>query len=696
MSRNIVQPIFKHSLIACALFTLLSPTAFSEEVKKANNSETIEELENFSPETSAIDLSKVVVTAGGFSQEVKSAPASISVVTQQDMQEAPFRDISEALKDIPGVNVSGKGTSADIAIRGMGPQYTLFMVDGKRQGSRQARPNGSEGFEQGWMPPLSAIERIEVVRGPMSSRYGSDAMGGVINVITKKVSDEWGGSLRLETTLEDESHTGNTQTAEFYLNGPLIKEMLGLQLFGKYSHQDEGKYTYNSANSVLGGSSERKLHNLVGKLTFVPVKGQTFELEAGTTTQRDEKTVGKSIEPSARAVNADDTHRRIHQSIRYLGEYDNGVTSDFVISNEKTDNKFRKINIKNLDINGNLIIPIDTHTVTIGGQHRIEKLDATDNRVAGGPSKLEHKTFAFFMEDEWWMLDNFAITGGLRYDHDDKYGSNFTPRIYGVWNIDEAWTLKGGISSGYAAPSLRQTSEVWGQQTGGRANQGNPRKRGMIHGNPDLKPEKTLNYEIGLNFSPDETLDTTATIFYTEFKDKIQIVDIKPLIKDHEQPYIGPDGFEYGFIQGYVNADRAKSKGLELSARWKPIEDITLSGNYTWIRTEITKGKYKGAGFTQTPKHMLNIQADWQFMPQAHVWTKMNYRGKEISLNRDGGPGDRYPGYTTFDLGGSYKLDKNTNFYAGIYNIGNKKIRNTDLDHTIDGRRYWIGVNIDF
>ena len=686
--------VLKHSLIACALFALLSPSALSEETNKINNPETIEELENFSPETSAIDLSKVVVTAGGFSQEVKSAPASISVVSKKEVEEAPFRDVADALKDIPGINVSGKGSNTDISIRGMDPKYTLFMVDGKRQSSRQSRPNGSSGFEQGWIPPLSAIERIEVVRGPMSSRYGSDAMGGVINIITKKVSDDWGGSLRLETTLEDQSHTGNTQTAEFYLNGPLIKERLGLQLYGKYSHQDEGRYNYNSANEIIGGASERKLHNLGGKLTFVPVKGHTFELEAGTNTQRGEGTVGKSVAPSARAKNFDDTHRRTNQSIRYLGEYENGITYDFVVTHEKTHSKRRDISIENLDINGNVIIPIGMHTITIGGQHRTEKLKATDNRVKTGPDNLTHKTFALFIEDEWWLLDNFALTAGLRYDHDDKYGSNFTPRIYGVWNIDDAWTLKGGISSGYAAPSLRETAADWGQMTGGRLNQNNPYRRGMIIGNPDLKPEKTLNYEVSLNFAPDDSLDATITAFYTKFKDKIQIVDVLPRIDGNSYP--GPDGWGYGFIQARVNADRATSKGLELAARWKPIENLTLSGNYSWIRTEITKGTYKGSSFTQTPKHMLNLHTDWQFMPKANIWAKMNYRGKEISINRKGGPGDRYPGYTTFDLGGSYKLDKNTNFYAGIYNIGNKKIKNTDLDHTIDGRRYWIGVNIDF
>lgn len=279
----LAHPQFKKSLL-CSALLLICSTGFSlSQTTSPIVEQEEEELINTKP---TIDLSKIVVTAGGFAQEVKDAPASISVISKQDIQDAPFRDVADALKDVPGVNISGRGSEADISIRGMDPQYTLFMVDGKRQNSREARPNGSSGFEQGWIPPLSAIERIEVVRGPMSSRYGSDAMGGVINVITKKVSDVWAGSVRLESTIEDNSRTGNTQTAELYLNGPIITEKLGLQVYGKYSHQSEGKYYQGKSGDDIGGDAERRLHNLGGKLTFVPVDGHTLELEAGTSVQR--------------------------------------------------------------------------------------------------------------------------------------------------------------------------------------------------------------------------------------------------------------------------------------------------------------------------------------------------------------------------------------------------------------------------
>lgn len=124
------------------------------------------------------ELDDVVVTAAGYEQQVQDAPASISVISREDLEGRAYRDITDALRNVPGVTVTGGGSSQDISIRGMGAKYTLMLVDGKRQGSRETRPNSDgPGIEQGWMPPLSAIERIEVIRGPMSSLYGSDALG---------------------------------------------------------------------------------------------------------------------------------------------------------------------------------------------------------------------------------------------------------------------------------------------------------------------------------------------------------------------------------------------------------------------------------------------------------------------------------------------------------------------------------------
>ena len=683
------QPHFKKKLLSSALILICSTgIGFSQ---NPTDSEILEEEEILTSKPS-IDLSKVVVTAGGFEQDVKDAPASISIVSHQDLEQAPFRDVTDAIKNVPGVVVTGGGASQDISIRGMGSQYTLMLVDGKRQNSRQTRPNSDgSGIEQGWVPPLSAIERIEVVRGPMSSRYGSDAMGGVINVITKKVSDQWGGNIRADYTIQDHSDEGDGINTEFYANGPLISDKLGLQIYGKYSHRDEDK--------VVGGVPERKIKNIGGKLTFVPIEGQTFELEAGKSTQNRDSSVGKTIAPFSkdrkgnlvRNENEESEYKRDNYSLRYLGEFTNGITSDVVLSHEKNNNTARKMIVKNTELSGNVIIPVHTHTITLGGQYIKEKLNDKDNQYTSSVSDLSRWNYALFAEDEWWLLDNFALTAGLRYNYDENYGGHITPRLYAVWNIDDAFTLKGGVSTGYTAPGLRQVAPDWGQITGGSGSSGY-----MILGNPNLKPEKTTNYEATLSYTPSDDFDASISAFYTKFKNKFE----SEIVCDEENQghsCTASNGQNYKRIYERSNVDKAELRGLELAAKWRPIEEVVLTTSYTWLDTKQKSGANKGKPLNRMPKHVFNLHADWQANAKTNLWTQLNFRGKEIETSTKGGKeGLKYPSYTTFDIGATYQLTKDASIYAGVYNVFDKRVEKENFGKDLEGRRYWVGVSVDF
>lgn len=132
---------------------------------------------------------EMVVTATGFSQQKKEAPATISSIDRKTLDIQPDQTIGDAIKNIPGVSVSNGGSdmaNGSIMMRGMDSSYTAFMVNSVKQNTSESRPYGQDiGAEAGFLPPMEAIERIEVIRGPMSSLYGSDAIGGVVNVITK-------------------------------------------------------------------------------------------------------------------------------------------------------------------------------------------------------------------------------------------------------------------------------------------------------------------------------------------------------------------------------------------------------------------------------------------------------------------------------------------------------------------------------
>lgn len=156
-------------------------------------------------ETTKLNDVQVVTSATGYEQKITDAPASISVISQEDLQKKKYSNLAEAIEDVEGVDVrdgEGKTGGLNISIRGMGSANTLILIDGRRQNSSgSTTPNGFGESSNNFLPPLAAIERIEVIRGPMSTLYGSDAMGGVVNIITKKVANEWSGAINVDQTL---------------------------------------------------------------------------------------------------------------------------------------------------------------------------------------------------------------------------------------------------------------------------------------------------------------------------------------------------------------------------------------------------------------------------------------------------------------------------------------------------------------
>src|SRR5690554_1371098 len=206
---------FAYSLLACSILS-------SSSLALANQSPA--------------QLGSTVVSASGFEQKITDAPASISVVSNADLQKKRYSNLAQALDDVEGIDIkqgTGKTGGLNISMRGMPSEYTLILIDGRRQNSAgNVTPNGFNETSTSFMPPMSAIERIEVIRGPMSTLYGSDAMGGVVNIITKKVSSEWAGSISLDHTFQENRGYGDASKASFYTSGPLVDGVLGLAVRG--------------------------------------------------------------------------------------------------------------------------------------------------------------------------------------------------------------------------------------------------------------------------------------------------------------------------------------------------------------------------------------------------------------------------------------------------------------------------------
>src|SRR5690554_678414 len=168
----------------------------------------------------SVRLADMVVTAAGFEQKVTDAPASISVISQEDLRQNRYTNLAQALDGVEGVDIrqgTGKTGGLNISLRGMPSEYTLILIDGRRQNpAGNVTPNGFGETSTSFMPPMSAIERIEVIRGPMSTLYGSDAMGGVINIITKKVASEWGATATVDHVFQEDSDYGESTRTNLY------------------------------------------------------------------------------------------------------------------------------------------------------------------------------------------------------------------------------------------------------------------------------------------------------------------------------------------------------------------------------------------------------------------------------------------------------------------------------------------------
>src|SRR5699024_2125621 len=132
-----------------------------------------------------------------------------------------------------------------------------------------------------------------------------------------------------------------------------------------------------------------------------------------------------------------------------------GITANSYIQHTQTDNKSRDMKLKRTDFKTLWSVPLDAHIVSLGGQYQTATLDDLGNTLNNGQARIEHDQWALFGEDEWWLRNDLSLTAGLRMTHDERYGSHWTPRLYGVWHIDNQLSLKGGVSAGFKTPTLR-------------------------------------------------------------------------------------------------------------------------------------------------------------------------------------------------------------------------------------------------
>ena len=592
------------------------------------------------------DGETMVVTASSVEQNLKDAPASISVITQEDLQRKPVQNLKDVLKEVPGVQLTNEGDNRKgVSIRGLDSSYTLILVDGKRVNSRNAVFRHND-FDLNWIP-VDSIERIEVVRGPMSSLYGSDALGGVVNIITKKIGQKWSGTVTVDTTIQEHRDRGDTYNGQFFTSGPLIDGVLGMKAYGSLAKREKDD-PQNSTTTDTGetprieGFSSRD-----GNVEF-----------AWTPNQNHDFTAGYGFDRQDRDSDSLDKNRleRQNYSVSHNGRWDYGTT--------------------------------------VGGEWRHDKLSDAVNLTGGTSSKTSASQYALFVEDEWRIFEPLALTTGVRMDDHETYGEHWSPRAYLVYNATDTVTVKGGWATAFKAPSLLQLSPDWTSNS--------CRGACKIVGSPDLKPETSESWELGLYYMGEEGwlegVESSVTVFRNDVKDRISISRTSDV--NAAPGYQNFVGFETGAngrripVFSYYNVNKARIQGVETELKIPFNDEWKLSINYTYNDgRDVSNGENKP--LSDLPFHTANGTLDWKplALEDWSFYVSGHYTGQKRA---DSATAKTPGGYTIWNTGAAWQVTKDVKLRAGVLNLGDKDLSRDDYSYNEDGRRYFMAVDYRF
>lgn len=624
-------------------------------------------------------LATITLTATQTEHDQKSAPASISIITQEDLAKRPVYDLADALQNTAGIHINSSSAYGreEIKIRGLDSDYTLILVNGRRINSRDALTSGySNDFDLSSIP-LAAVDRIEVVRGPMSSLYGADALGGVVNIILKKPSDQFETALNYSYEIPTEGDDGAIHKASAYLSGSLIENKLLANLVVEGINQQAWR-SEQSTYKNTDAAEKRKGLSILSNLSWLIDDHQTLDIDFTHRTD-DRKaqwnnsgisfpTNIQEMDRSSVGLTYSANWNEINSRLRYYYErVDLMDDAELMTSLAK---KTGDVQQTNHTIDGQLSRALgDQHLMTGGAEFR--KTELSHNQNLNGAVALDQT--AFYLQDEW-KLDRLSLTLGGRYDDYESFGSEFSPRFYSVYQVTDQFNLKGGIGKSFKAPSISQSDPTYAILA----------CRGMcrVVGNPDLQPETAVSYEFGGVY---ENNRFYASLMYFDN-------DIKNMIvSDSWKPGIGyrPP------VMTYTNIHAAKVKGVEFESQYHVNDNLGVKLNYTY-----SDGKNKDTDqeLDYSPRHIANMSWDWQVNDALGLNLNYQYIGSQMLYIPATAKSKKSDDYHTLGLSGHYQFNPNFTLQAGLKNLTNTKRDEVarSIDHILMGRIAFVGFNFKY
>ncbi|WP_087018455.1 TonB-dependent receptor plug domain-containing protein [Thaumasiovibrio subtropicus] len=623
------------------------------------------------------DNEVVVVTATSYEQTLREAPASISVIDSAEINRVPASDITEALKGVAGIQIDKTwGDEPSIKIRGLDSDFTLLLINGRRINSREAIVRGA--FDMSSIP-MSAIERVEVVRGPMSALYGSEALGGVVNIILKQPTNDIHAAGRVGFS-SPATGGGDLNQVGGYVGGALIEDKLLFSANVDYTDRDIWAITENDPTSSNTLEGQERL-GFMGDLTWLATDNDTFIVDFSH--MEDDRV-------SPRSNNDPDEHsyyesKRLRAGLAYNRVWSWGDTyvnyyyEDAEIMEDNSHPALTVANGKqnNQNFDARAVFGFGSnHWLTVGLDYGTTELKHDRDYK----EKADNSQVAVYIQDEIQITDPFKLVLSGRYTDHSEFGSNFSPRVYGVYNASEKLTIKGGVGSGFKAPAMWRSSDQFVLiSCGGRC---------WLVGNPDLKPETSVSYELSAHYAEDNwSLQVGG--FLNDVEDMIY--------RDTANRYgSGPGGLPY--IK-HINLNEVRTQGIEIDGRYDPSDVFSFSANLTITDSE---DKTTGNELENTPRYISNLAFNWYPTQDLQFYTRVNIIGPQKDWARKQPDGtytqNELSAYETVDVGGSVYIHPNIQFKAGITNIGDTRLERETVEtgQVEQGRIYYASLDFEY
>ncbi len=592
-------------------------------------------------------LGEVIVSATKTETYQSEVGSSTTVITAEELENSGKTQVLDVLRDAPGVAVVqygsyGGGTS--VYLRGSKPGHTLVMIDGIEVNDPMV---SDRSFDFAHLL-VDNIERIEIVRGPQSTLYGSDAMGGVINIITKKGS----GDMTWDAFFE--GGTFKSFKEKLGLSGE--KDKLGYSLSvlrfdsdGESKAADEWEDDGYRNTTLSSRLSYQLLENTNIDLVFRYIDAK-YDYDDGAN-QDDPNKIGWSENMMTKfafdhAINSIWDHTFTFSYSRIKRTYRDEPDSTDLYDNT---HNWYKGNRKKFEWQHNLY-PVDWSISTLGVEYEEERGLADGRSSWNRIDRKTAETVSFYLQDQLTFFEDLHVTPGFRIDDHDRFGTEATYKISSAYLLPESGTrFKANWGTGFKAPSLYQLYSDYGD--------------------PALNPDESRSYDVG--FEQELFGQKTSfglTYFYNNFKNMV----------DWDSS-----------LNKYKNIDNAITKGLEFEASYRPLESLTLGTNYTYTKT---KDKDTDKELPRRVQNQVGFHINWTLLEKTNLNLTATYMGHRWD---DAANTNKLKPYTRVDFRGSYDLTDHVQLFTRIENLFDKKAEQIS-GYGTPGTSYYAGIKATF